>query len=96
MDPLEGCIADLLKQFPTHRILAVVETGERARAVEARFDGAVVKAVVPGAALYAECFDAVVSEVEPASQLWDWCMEVLPTRVAPGGAIMYRTWREAA
>lgn len=88
MDPLEGCIADLLKQFPRHRILAVVPTSERARAVEARF-GEAVQAVRIGDQLLAHCFDSVVTEVRPTGSLEAWAMSALPTRMAPG-AIMYR------
>lgn len=88
MDELEGCIAELLEQFPSYRILAVVSTAERAAQVEESF-GSAVKAAVPCAALTAHIFDAIVSEIAPTEDIVDWVMNALPTRTVPGATIMY-------
>jgi len=89
MDPLEGCIADLLKQFPGQTILAVAKTAERAAALQAQFATSPVMVVPPCSPLYGGRFDSVVSEL-PRSEVMtlSWMANVLPTRMA-SGAIMY-------
>lgn len=88
MDELEGCITELLEQFPGYRILAVVATPERRRQIQARF-GETLHAVTPGAPLRGERYDAVVSEWKPSGAFETWAMASLATRLAPGGLVYH-------
>ena len=89
VDLLAACVGDLLWHFPSHRVLAVAKTAERAKAIEERF-GSTVKAVPVCSPLYGGCFDAVVSEL-PRSEVMamTWMFNVLPSRLAPGATVYY-------
>ena len=94
-DLLEGCVAELLEQFPGNHILAVVATARRAGEVQARFAQAPVMVVPACSPMYAGRFDAVVTEM-PRSEVMalSWMANVLPTRMAPG-AVVYHVDAEA-